>query len=187
MNDFPATKFDIIYADPPWCYRGRKQFGFAGDVAEQYSTLTVKELSALRVTDLAAEDCLLYLWATSPLLEDALDVMRAWDFEFSTVAFVWDKVRTNPGYYTMSQAEFVLVGKQGKIPLPRGSRNERQWFYDHMPETVQEMRTQHSRKPSAIRKRIEIMHPEQRKIELFAREQAVGWTAWGNEVQLCCA
>lgn len=180
------AQYAIIYADPPWDYRGRKQFGFAGDVGvdtggaiAQYPCLTVKELCALPVGDISADDALLYMWVTGPMWPDALVVVKAWGFDYATVAFVWDKVRINPGYYTMSQAEFCLVAKSGKIPQPRGSRNERQWCE---LEIVHEPRTVHSRKPAVIRERIEAMHPTQSKIELFAREQHEGWTVWGNEV-----
>ena len=182
----PTGKFDIIYADPPWHYRGRKQFGFAGDVGvdsggaiQHYETMPVEDLCALPVSEIAAEDCLLYLWTTGPMIPDAFKVIGAWGFTYTTVAFVWDKVRVNPGYYTLSQTEFVLVAKSGKIPQPRGSRNQRQWFDE---ETVHEHRGEHSAKPAQVRKRIEAMHPLQNKIELFAREQVPGWTVWGNEV-----
>jgi len=67
-----------------------------------------------------------------------------------------------------------LVGKKGKIPTPRGSRNVRQF--------LSEERTRHSTKPLEIRKRIEEMFPTQKKIELFSREKVPGWECWGNEV-----
>lgn len=191
----PTQKFDIIYADPPWDYRGRKQFGFAGDVGvdsggaiRHYPTLTVSELSQLPIVTIAEKDCLLYLWTTGPMVVDAIKVLEAWGFQFATVAFVWNKVRTNPGYYTLSQAEFVFVGKRGRIPQPRGLRNVFQWFTSYEEtqlaetEVLEELRTKHSRKPAEIRRRIEQMHPHQKKIELFARETVPGWKSWGNEV-----
>jgi N6-adenosine-specific RNA methylase IME4 len=101
--------------------------------------------------------------------------MKAWGFAYKTIAFVWDKQKVNPGYYTMSQCEICLVGKKGTIPAPRGTRNERQF--------LSEMRGRHSTKPDEIRKRIERMFPTQKKIELFARETVEGWDAWGNEVE----
>jgi N6-adenosine-specific RNA methylase IME4 len=101
--------------------------------------------------------------------------MTAWGFKYKTVAFVWEKQKTNPGNYTMSQCELCLVGKRGKIPGPRGTRNERQF--------ISEMRTRHSTKPTEIRNRIVRMFPTQRKIELFARNTSEGWDVWGNEVE----
>jgi N6-adenosine-specific RNA methylase IME4 len=178
----PTGPFGIIYADPAWSYRGRKQFGFAGDVGvdtggaiNQYETLSVEEICSLRVADIAANDALLFLWATSPLLPDAMQVMDAWGFDYATVGFVWDKQRTNPGYYTLSQCELCLVGKRGRIPSPRGSRNERQF--------LSEKRGPHSAKPDEVARRIEAMFPAQAKVELFARRHRAGWASWGNEPQ----
>lgn len=176
-----ARTFEIILADCPWHYRGRKQFGFAGDVGVdtggavcQYNTMTVEELCALPVPLIAAKNSLLFHWVTSPCLEDGVRVMHAWGFEYATVAFAWDKQRTNPGYYTLSQVELCLVGKRGSIPQPRGSRNERQF--------ISSLRGRHSAKPVEVQRRIERMFPAQRKLELFAREQRPGWTVWGNQI-----
>ncbi len=181
MN-LPSGPFGIIYSDPPWNYRGRKQFGFAGDVGvdtggaiNQYPTMTLDELCALPVPAISADDCLHFMWVTSPLLVDGLTLLSCWGFEFATVAFVWDKQKTNPGYYTLSQVELCIVGKRGRIPTPRGSRNERQF--------LSELRGKHSAKPAEVRARIERMFPEQRKVELFAREHSPGWTVWGNEIK----
>lgn len=187
----PEGPFDIIYADPPWDYRGRKQFGFAGDVGvdsggaiHHYNTMKLSELCELPVARIASDDALLYMWVTGPMLQDALAVMNAWAFDFATVAFVWNKLKTNPGYYTLSQAEFVLVGKHGRIPQPRGTRNERQWLSISENDALvwDEQRGRHSAKPGEIRRRIEAMHPTQSKVELFAREQVPGWTAWGDQL-----
>jgi N6-adenosine-specific RNA methylase IME4 len=176
----PTGPFKIIYADPAWSYRGRKQFGFAGNVGvdtggaiSQYETLSVDDICSLRVADICADDALLFLWATSPLLPDALRVMSAWGFAYATVGFAWDKQRTNPGYYTLSQVELCLVGKRGRIPSPRGSRKERQF--------ISEERGLHSAKPKEAARRIEAMFPTQAKIELFARAPRRRWVTWGLE------
>ena len=76
--------YPIIYADPPWSY---KDAGCAGAAAEQYPTMTTKEICALPVQDLAAKDCVLFIWATYPKLQDTLDVIKAWGFEYKTIAF----------------------------------------------------------------------------------------------------
>lgn len=177
----PAGTFDIILADPPWDYRGRKQFGFAGDVGvdsggavHHYETMRAADICALPVGQICAPDALLFLWTTGPmLLTDAPKVIANWGFEPATVSFVWDKERTNPGYYTLSQYEFCVVAKRGRIPQPRGTRNERQ--------KVTELRGVHSAKPSEVRARIDRMFPTQRKVELFARERVAGWDGWGLE------
>ena len=173
-------RYAIIYADPPWDYRGQLQHAGPGShdtggAARHYPTVTLEDLKRLEVAAIAADDSLLFLWATSPHLDQAIELGKAWGFEWATVAFVWDKQRVNPGFYTMSQCELCLVFKRGRIPAPRGARNVRQ--------LVSEPRAEHSRKPSEVRRRIEAMFPQQRKIELFAREShAPGWDLWGAEI-----
>ena len=181
-----AMSYGVIYADPPWSYRGRKQFGFAGDVGvdsggavDKYPTMSVDDICAIPVTSVAAADSLLFMWVTSPLLPDGLKVMSAWGFQYATVAFVWDKQRTNPGYYTLSQCEICIVGKRGRIPKPRGSRKERQF--------LSEERGEHSAKPEEVRQRIARMFPDQRRLEMFARvgSQSLdgSWDRWGLEAE----
>ena len=94
-------------------------------------------------------------------------------FSWATVAFVWNKLRTNPGFYTLSQCELCLVFKRGRIPQPRGARNVRQY--------LEAERGVHSAKPDEVRVRIAEMFPDQSKIELFARTHHPGWHAWGLE------
>lgn len=183
MNQFPPLpdrRYGVIYADPPWDYRGQLQHagpdsGDTGGAIRHYGTITSADLAALPVCEIADDDCLLFLWATSPHLDQAIELGKAWGFEWATVAFVWDKRRVNPGFYTMSQCELCLVFKRGKIPRPRGARNVRQ--------LVSEPRGPHSVKPDEVRRRIELMFPRQAKIELFARAPAPGWDTWGDEIE----
>ena len=175
----PQERFDIIYADPPWDYKGQLQHagtggGDTGGAMRHYPTVTLDRLKELAVSDIAADDCLLFMWATNPHLDQAIDLGKAWGFAWATVAFVWDKMRVNPGFYTMSQCELCLVFKRGKIPSPRGARNVRQF--------VRAERGAHSEKPDEVRRRIERMFPQLKKVELFARQQVDGWRAWGLEV-----
>ena len=114
------------------------------------------------------------MWATSPHLDQAIELGKAWGFKWATVAFVWDKQRSNPGFYTLSECELCLVFKKGRIPQPRGLRNIRQ--------LVSVKRTNHSTKPEEVRENIESMFPKQKKIELFARTRIKGWDAWGLEI-----
>jgi N6-adenosine-specific RNA methylase IME4 len=172
-------QYDIIYADPPWDYKGQKQHNGAGgkdtgSAAKHYGTLKLSDLKRLAVASVAAEDCLLFMWSSSPHLDQAIDLMKAWGFKWATVGFVWDKQRVNPGFYTMSQCELCLIGKRGKIPRPRGARNVRQ--------LVSALRGAHSVKPDEVRNRIVAMFPTQSKLELFSRKKVDGWDAWGNEV-----
>lgn len=174
-----SNRYGVIYADPPWDYKGQKQHagagsGDTGGAIAHYSTVTLKDLKRLDVGAVCADDCILFMWATNPHLDQAIDLLKAWGFKWATVGFVWNKCRVNPGFYTMSQCELVLIGKRGKIPSPRGARNIRQY--------VRELRGPHSVKPAEVRRRIEQMFPEQNKLELFARVRPNGWHVWGNEV-----
>jgi N6-adenosine-specific RNA methylase IME4 len=142
---------------------------------EHYGTMTIDELKKMPIKDIANENSLCFMWLVSPKVDLGIEVLKEWGFTFVTIAFIWHKQRTNPGYYTMSECEICVVGKKGKIPTPRGSRNERQF--------LSELRTKHSKKPDEIRNRINKMFPEQNKIELFARQRYENWDAWGNEVE----
>jgi len=172
-------KYDIIYADPAWQYdSGRslaKKSLLDGVSNEHYGTMTIEELKKLPIKDIANENSLCFMWLVSPKVDLGIEVLKEWGFTFVTIAFIWHKQRTNPGYYTMSECEICVVGKKCKIPTPRGSRNERQF--------LSELRTKHSKKPDEIRNRIDRMFPDQNKIELFARQHYDNWDAWGNEVE----
>ena len=177
--DLPRSSFDILYADPPWDYKGQLQHagcgsGDSGGAVRHYPTVTLARLKTLKIPHIAAPNSLLFLWSTNPHLDQAIELGKAWGFAWATVAFVWDKRRVNPGFYTMSQCELCLVFKRGRIPGPRGARNMRQ--------LVAAERGAHSQKPNEVRRRIEAMFPALRKIELFARGRgAPGWAAWGLE------
>lgn len=185
----PDKKYDVIYADPPWDYGGKMQYdkssikaenvGFKRDVFIsaanfKYPTLKLKQLKELDVGSIAAEDCILFMWTTGPQFANSIELGTAWGFEYKTVAFVWDKQVHNPGRYTLSQTEFVLAFKKGKFPTPRGARNIRQLISVH--------RGEHSEKPEIVIDGITKMFPSQKKIELFARKNYVGWDNWGLEI-----
>ena len=182
MIPFPDKRYSILYVDPPWSYQGC-HLGTGSPVVVPYSVMTVDELKALPVPEICETDCLLFMWAVSPLLPEAIEVGKAWGFEYKTVAFVWNKKATTIGYYTLSQVEICLVFKRkgGKIPHPRGRRNVRQFLSCK--------RGEHSRKPLEIKQRIGEMFPSQSKIELFARpdwidrQMSVDWDFWGDEVE----
>ena len=185
----PKTKYDVIYADPPWDYNGKMQYDkssiktenigfekniFISSATFKYPTLKLQDLKSLDVNSIAATDSLLFLWTTGPQLGYAIELGKAWGFEYKTIAFVWDKMVHNPGRYTMSQTELCLVFKKGRIPAPRGARNVRQLI--HIP------RGDHSEKPVAVIEGITKMFPSQKKIELFARNNYFGWDNWGLEI-----
>ena len=155
-------KYDIIYMDPPWKYsskavktRSGRQQSLEGD---HYPTMSIKELKELQVNELTNKDSLIYMWVTSPFVALGIDIAKHWGFDYSTVAFIWDKTIALMGSYTMGATEQVLVFKKkgGKIPQPRGARNIRQF--------ISQKRREHSRKPDDVRTRIEQMHPTQSKL-----------------------
>lgn len=185
----PDKKYQVIYADPPWDYGGKMQYDkttikdenvgfekkiFISSASFKYPTVKLKQLKELDVKSIAAEDCILFMWTTGPQMANSIELGKAWGFEYKTVAFVWDKMVHNPGRYTLSQTEFVLAFKKGKFPQPRGARNIRQMVTVH--------RGEHSVKPIEVIDGITKMFPEQEKIELFARNNYVGWDNWGLEI-----
>lgn len=188
--ELPAQKYDVIYCDPPWDYGGKMQFDrsstdkehfnpngrkvFISSASFKYPTVKLKDLKKLDLSKIAADDCLLFMWTTGPQLANAIELGKAWGFEYKTVGFVWDKMVHNPGQYTLSQTEQVLIFKHGRIPRPRGARNMRQLVTIH--------RKKHSEKPEEVADRITQMFPTQKKIELFSRRKRKGWEAWGLDV-----
>jgi site-specific DNA-methyltransferase (adenine-specific) len=184
MIDTDGQKYNIIYADPPWSY-GDKGFGKRPDSSEKgsfapengrYSTMPIEDICSLNVPDICEKNCALFLWATSPLLPEALQVMSRWGFDYRTVAFVWSKYSAkgkllhNLGQYTMGNTEMCLLGMRGS--LPRVTRNVKQ--------IVIAERTIHSAKPPEIRERIHQIFGMVPSIELFGRQPQEHWDVWGT-------
>jgi N6-adenosine-specific RNA methylase IME4 len=169
----PEGKFRVIYADPPWQYGDRFVDGY-GSVDFTYPTMTIAELCQLPVWDLVADDAVLFIWVTSPLLEDAFKVVRAWGFEYKT-SFVWDKVKHNYGHYNSVRHEFLLVCTKGSC-----TPDDLELF-----DSVQmvERSNKHSEKPEEFRRIIDSLYTWGQRIELFARRKVEGWEAWGNDVR----
>lgn len=172
-------RYGTIYADPPWRYAHMITRNRA--IENQYPTMTLGDICDLRVSvtgeaprpvaDLAAPDSVLFLWSTSPLLREALQVMDAWGFAYVT-QLVWDKCRIGMGYWWRQRHETLLLGKRGHPPPPPPEART--------GSVVQYMRARHSQKPSVFYEMIELMSPGPR-LELFARQEWPGWDAWGNE------
>ena len=177
-------KYQIIYADPPWSYNDKLSSVSTGDfrfkgAGSVYPTQDKEWIKTLPIHDLADNDCVLFLWATNPLLPEALEVMTAWGFRYVTVAFVWVKQTVNQitvsnlGRWTMGGAEICLLGRKGKPQ--RICKNIRQVDYS--------VRRAHSQKPDRIRNEIVKLMGDKPRIELFARQKTEGWDVWGNEVE----
>jgi len=115
--ELPQSKFQIIYADPPWKYEFSETT--TREIENQYPTMALIEIKDLPVPDICFDDCILFLWATSPKLQEAMSVLEAWGFEYKTCA-IWDKQKIGMGYYFRQQHEILLIGKR-RIPLPMKS------------------------------------------------------------------
>ena len=171
--------YSVVYADPPYAYRVWGKRGVGNTAENHYPTMKINDICALSVAELAAKDSALFLWATFPQLEDAFKIIRAWDFEYRTVAFTWVKRNRissgwflGLGHYTRANAEVCLLAVKGRPQ--RVSRSVRQIIDTHIER--------HSKKPDEARTRIVELMGDVPRIELFAREKAEGWDVWGNEV-----
>lgn len=171
-NPLPAGPFGAILADPPWAFRTYAKNDVAPARGEQpYPVMSLADIKALPVSDVAAHDCLLFMWTVSHLQAAAIEVAAAWGFQPVSVAFIWDKGRMGMGYWTRQEAEICHLFKRGR---PRRiGKGVRQMF--HAP------RREHSRKPDEVYGRIESLVGGP-YLELFARNERAGWSSWGNEV-----
>lgn len=169
---FPDKKYKVIYADPPWKYdnehTGRNLDSGASD---KYQVLSVEEICALPVQNIADKECVLFLWVTVPFLEDGFKVLKAWNFKYKTAIF-WRKIMSlGMGYWFRGQVEVCLLGVRGNVKAFRSQR----------PNFIQSKIGHHSKKPYEMYGIIESLELGP-KIELFARHKRVGWDAWGNQL-----
>lgn len=166
------TKYPVIYADPPWRYENPPIGASSRSIENHYPTMTLEEICALPVGDLATDDAMLYLWATAPKLAECFEVIEAWGFEYRT-NMVWDKVKIGMGYHARNQHELLLICKRGQMPPPEAGTQPSSVFA--------EPRTEHSAKPHFFYEMIEGAYPNLPKIELFCRSPRDGWDVWGNQ------
>ncbi len=181
---FPNKKYNIIYADPPWTYQDKRTkpgpLGhMAGGAQPHYPTMTIKDIAAIPVHDIADDPCLLFMWVTWPLMPKWNEVITGWGFKYKTLAFEWIKTaksgkpRIGAGSYTRSNCEPLLLAVRGKA----ASLIERH----NIVNVVMHQRTVHSVKPAVFRDLIVDLAGDLPRIELFARSSAAGWDVWGNE------
>ena len=184
------SNYGAILADPPWSFKtwsakgmgknpdGMVDFGKANVAERHYKTMNLDDIKAMPVADLAAKDCVLFMWAIDPMLDAALDVGAAWGFKFKTVAFYWAKTGTNDpkkfpigtGHWTRANPEQCLLFTRGKPHrVDAGVR-----------KLIIAQRREHSRKPDECHAGIErlVAGPY---LELFGRQQRPGWDVWGNQ------
>jgi N6-adenosine-specific RNA methylase IME4 len=172
QRTLPNQLYGVIYADPPWRFTSYStETGMDRAADNHYPTMDVEGIAALAVP--AAPDCVLFLWATVPMLPQALEVMRAWGFAYKS-NFAWVKDKTGTGFWNKNKHELLLVGTRGSIPAPAPG--------EQFDSVIQAPRGAHSAKPFAVHEMIEVMFPTLPRIELFARERFAGWDEWGNEL-----
>ena len=183
-------KYNIIYADPAWSYDDPSLN--RGGALRHYSTMSIEDIKTLPVNEIADKDCVLFMWATFPKLQEGLDTIKAWGFEFKTCAFVWIKTnkRTNVqqtsflpqdsfdsfwgmGRWTRSNAEICLLAVKGNPQ--RLNADVHQLIYAPIDK--------HSKKPNETRDKILRLCGDLPRVELFARQVPKGWDVWGNEVE----
>jgi N6-adenosine-specific RNA methylase IME4 len=172
----PAAKFGVILADPEWRFKPwSRETGMDRAADNHYPTSELSDIAARDVASIAADDCVLFLWATAPMLPQAIDVMRAWGFAYKS-HFVWAKDRLGTGYWNRNKHELLLIGTRGNVPAPA--------LGTQFPSLIEAEVGAHSAKPEAFLEMIETFFPSLAKIELNRRGDArPGWSAWGNEAR----
>lgn len=170
------NKYKIIYADPPWKYKDK---GCQGAAEKVYSVMSIEEMSQLPIEKIADRDCVLFMWATYPKMQEALELIKLWGFTYKTIGFQWIKLnKSGKGYFfglgrwTRGNTEPLLIATKGRPK--RVSAKVGQLIFSPLRN--------HSQKPTEAREKIVDLVGDLPKIELFAREHVDGWDCWGNEV-----
>lgn len=184
FEDLPRLHFGAILSDPPWSYKTWSAKGTGRSAEQHYSTMTIDDIAALPVSELAAPDCVLFIWVTWPTIRDAFKVIESWGFEYKTCGFDWMKADGQQidmfeeprkadiklGHWTRSNSEPCLLATRGKPKRLSAA----------VRMGIIEKARQHSRKPDCVHSRIEqlVAGPY---LELFARAPKQNWTVWGNQ------
>jgi N6-adenosine-specific RNA methylase IME4 len=180
MIDFPDKKYNIIYADPAWNY---EQTHRRGSTKTHYQGMELEDIKSLPVPDISADNCVLFIWVTFPMLVEGLEVIESWGFKYRTLGFSWIKLNQQDskpfigtGYYTRANCEVCLIATKGQVA---------KLVKDHSVSSVIMTKiTDHSSKPYQVRDNIVKLFGDLPRIELFARDKISGWDQWGNEVPL---
>jgi N6-adenosine-specific RNA methylase IME4 len=176
---FPNKKYSVILADPPWSFKVWSDKGKGRSAERHYSVMPKSEIQALPIREIATADCILFLWVTAPCLIEGIELIKAWGFEYKTIAFTWVKRNKisdtwfmGMGYWTRANAELCLLATRGKPKRVNAG----------VHSIVDSRIRRHSQKPDEVRDRIVSLMGDVPRIELFARERADGWDAWGDEI-----
>lgn len=176
FGDLEPNAYGFLMADPPWDFSNWSGKGERKNAKAHYRCLPMAEIEAFPVADLAAPDCLLWMWATNPMLDQQIGCLKAWGFTFKTAGTwvkttVHGKIAFGTGYIFRSSSEPILIGTRGN---PKTSRSIRSVLFGQVRE--------HSRKPEEAFSVAERLMPAARRVELFSRTNRKGWEHWGDEV-----
>jgi len=167
----PMLRYPVLLADPPWRYE--HVISESRAIENQYDTAEADDLGKIPVGDWATDDAVLFCWATSPKLAEALDLLTQWTFTYRT-CLVWVKDVIGMGYWVRQQHELLLIATRGDMVAPAPA--------DRPSSVMTAPRAEHSEKPVVAHELIERMFPSLPKLELFARRPRDGWDVWGDEV-----
>lgn len=176
VNNFPNKKYGVIYADPPWQYDNKRTGGtHKSGAGQKYRTMNYDELAKLPIQQISDANCILFQWATVPLLPAGINLLSDWGFEYKT-SLIWFKENSyGLGYWFRGMTELLLIGTKGKIKP----------FRAQMPNLIRCPIQKHSKKPDRFRTLIEhLTRTMEPKIELFARTKVHGWDVWGDDSKL---
>jgi len=175
-------KYQIIYADPPWQYSDKAKP--RGGAEKHYKTISTQDICNLGVKDIKTDDAMCFMWATFPNIDQALQVMQSWGFVYKTAAFVWikknKKSNTNfwgMGAYTRANAEICLLG------ISKNTKAKTMVIAHNIHQVIERPIEKHSKKPDCVREKIVELLGDLPRVELFARQRAEGWDAFGNEIE----
>jgi len=170
VSKIPRGKFDVVYADPPWKYEFSKSKSRA--IESHYITMELVDICNLKIP--IGDNAVLFLWATSPKLEQSFKVIKSWGFEYKT-SMIWVKDKVGMGYYARGQHELLLIAVKGKMLIPAPAKRRDSVIFAPVVE--------HSKKPEIVYTIIESMYPNCKYLELFARNERENWISWGNEIE----
>lgn len=198
MPKSPHKKYTIIYADPPWSYNNKT---IRGGAANHYSTMSTKEICALPIERIRADNCAAFIWATQPNIKEALAVMEAWGFRYVNFGFTW--IKLNKGWHARLMQTLAAPDSDCE-PFWRGiierlmflgpgfwtrgnpeiclfgTRGKPQRIAKDVRQLVVSPVSEHSEKPAVVRDRIVRLFGDVPRVELFARQEVAGWDAWGS-------
>ena len=168
----PEGKWNVIYADPPWKYNN---IGVDGAAEKEYPTMSIEEICKVNVKDITTKDAVLFLWTTNPILEECMQVIKSWGFSYKTnMVYIKKGGAPGIGFYVRGCHELLLICTKGSfLPLTK----------EYVSSVIETKRLPHSQKPEIVYEIIEKLYPNQRYLELFARnnKKRPNWSYYGNE------